>query len=215
MQHYLILQYPYEVIEIALCQNGTIVQSVTEHKFNAIKSTIPNIQALLAQHNLTLQDIAGIGVNVGPGPYNTLRAILTMANGINFAANVPLICCNALELLEKEIASENSLIIFHAFLDHVFYRLKIDDKITQASCSVKDLIILINQQKLDTKILTVGNGAQMHKTILLDQCKNLVFPEKIPAFNSLQTLAQETDQKIKLKHFENAYLKPIYFEDLA
>ena len=49
MQHYFILQYPYETIQISLCQNGKIIQSLTEHKFNAIRSTIPNIQILLTQ----------------------------------------------------------------------------------------------------------------------------------------------------------------------
>src|SRR5271170_8040917 len=108
MSHYIILQYPYESIQIALCKNGSILEQITEHKFNAIRSTIPNIQILLQKHNLTLADIACIGVNIGPGPYNTLRALLTMANGIHFAAKTPLISANALELLSQEYPEQNN-----------------------------------------------------------------------------------------------------------
>src|SRR3990167_2550140 len=124
MQHYLILQYPYDTIQIALCQQGKIIQEITEHKFNAIRRTIPNMQALLDQHNLKLSEISCIGVNVGPGPYNTLRALLTMANGIHFASGVPLVGLSALDLLADQYPQQNTLVFFQAFADHVFYQFK-------------------------------------------------------------------------------------------
>lgn len=215
MQYYLILQYPYETIQIALCQDGKIIQEITEHKHNAIRATIPNIQTLLDNHQLTIENIACIGVNVGPGPYNTLRALLTMANGINFAAKIPLISLNALELLELENQSENSLIILHAFLNHVFYRMKIDGKITEGGCTLSELITMINAQMIQSPILTFGNGATLHQKTLLDQCKHLIFSEPIPTFNSLQILAQQTYEKLKNKNFEQSNLKPIYFDSFA
>ncbi|OGB86328.1 tRNA (adenosine(37)-N6)-threonylcarbamoyltransferase complex dimerization subunit type 1 TsaB [candidate division TM6 bacterium RIFCSPHIGHO2_12_FULL_38_8] len=213
MQHYLILQYPYDTIQIALCQQGKIIQEITEHKFNAIRRTIPNMQALLDQHNLKLSEISCIGVNVGPGPYNTLRALLTMANGIHFAAKIPLISCNALKLLEFENQTENSLVILHAFLDHVFYRMKINNAITEGNCHISELIKIINQQKTSS-IVAIGNGAEMHKALLIDQCKNLKFLEKTPAFNALQTLAEQIYEKLKHKDFEKSYVQPIYFDKI-
>lgn len=214
MQHYLILQYPYETVQIALCQQGKILQSVTEHKHNAIRATIPNIQALLEQHKLKLQNISCIGVNIGPGPYNTLRALLTMANGINFVAKTPLISLNALQLLELENKAENSLILLHAFLNNIFYRMKIGNQIQEGACEISELIKIIQQQKIESSILAIGNSTTQHKKILLDQCKNVIFPKEIPAFNSLEILAKQTYQKLKMKGFDTSYVKPIYFEDL-
>ncbi len=227
MQHYLILQYPYETVQIALCQNGKIIQEIIEHKHNAVRATIPNVQAILNQHDLKLSDISCIGVNVGPGPYNTLRALLTMANGIHFAAQTPLIHLSALELLEFETQTNNSLIILHAFLGHVFYRMKHDEKIIEGGCEISELVKMINElysssqtrsgiQTLKIPTITVGNGAIMHHKTLLNQCsKNLVFPEQISAFNSMQTLAQKTYEKLQKKDFAKNYLQPIYFDNLA
>lgn len=215
MQHYLILQYPYETIQIALCQQGKIITSVMEHKHNAIRATISNIQVLLDQRNLKLSAISCIGVNVGPGPYNTLRAILTMVNGIHFAAKIPLISLNALNLLEFENTTENGLVILHAFLNHVFYRMKVDKIITQGSCEISQLIKIINERKIKETILACGNGATLHKKLLLDQCNNIIFAQPIPAFNSLEILAAQTYEKLKNKVFDDSYVKPIYFEDLV
>lgn len=215
MQHYLVLQYPYETIQVALCQNGNIIQSMTEHKFNAIRSTIPNIQTLLTTHNLKLSDIACIGVNVGPGPYNTLRALLTMANGIHFVTKIPLISLSALQLLQQEYPSQNSLVLLHAFADHVFYRLKTDQTIVQGGCSITTLLALINKQSTVTPIITMGNGAQKYKELLLQDTKKLIFPDPIQKFNSIEMLAKITHEKLVRKTFDDTYIQPIYFENLA
>jgi hypothetical protein len=62
----------------------------------------------------------------------------------------------------------------------------------------------------------LGNGAIMHKQILLDTCRNkLIFSEQIPAFNSMQTLTQATYEKLQKNDFEKKYLQPIYFDNLA
>ena len=64
MSHSIILQYPYETIQIGLCQNDQIISTVTEHKFNAIRLTIPHIQTLLKQQNLTLKDLNFVAVKI-------------------------------------------------------------------------------------------------------------------------------------------------------
>ncbi|MCX5923823.1 MAG: tRNA (adenosine(37)-N6)-threonylcarbamoyltransferase complex dimerization subunit type 1 TsaB [Candidatus Dependentiae bacterium] len=214
MQPYIILQYPYETIQIALCNQGQILTCVQEHKFNAIALTIPHINSILAEHNLTLKDLQCIGVNVGPGPYNTLRALLTMANGINFASGVALVGLSALDLLTAEHPNQNTLIIFQAFADHVFYQFNEQATKEQGACSVNELIKLITTKS--SSFLVLGNGAQMYQKRLIEAAPNkLIFPDCIPAFNSLETLAAKTFEKNEANQFEPGYLKPIYFEDFA
>ena len=58
MSYSLIAQYPYETIDIALCQNGNIISSIVLHKFDATAQTIPAIIQLLNKQNLTLSDIS-------------------------------------------------------------------------------------------------------------------------------------------------------------
>lgn len=213
MRHSIIVQYPYETIDIALCKQGKIIQSFSEHKFHAVSLTIPLIQELLTFHNLQLCDLDFIGVNVGPGPYNTLRALLTMANGINTASKVPLITASALELLEHEHPNNNTIVLLHAFAGHVFYRMKINNEIKQGGCSIQDLALLANKQLLP--MLALGNGATAHQAFLHNHCKShIVFPEIIPTFNKLETLAQITYEKFVKQEIAQSPIRPIYFEEL-
>lgn len=212
MRHSIIVQYPYETIDIALCKQGKIVQSFSEHKFHAVSLTIPRIQELLTTNNLQLCDLDFIGVNVGPGPYNTLRAILTMVNGINIVSKVPLITTSALELLEHEYPNQNTIVLFHAFAGNVFYRMNINSEIKQGGCSIQDLVVLINKQQ---PILALGNGATAHHAFLHNHCNShIVFPNIIPSFNKLETLAQITYEKFEKQDTTQAPIRPIYFEEL-
>ncbi|MCX5923293.1 MAG: tRNA (adenosine(37)-N6)-threonylcarbamoyltransferase complex dimerization subunit type 1 TsaB [Candidatus Dependentiae bacterium] len=214
MLPYIILQYPYDKIEVALCDNGNIIQLAQEHKFNAIKSTIPHISSMLENHNLKLSDLKFIGVNVGPGPYNTLRALLTMANGIHFASKIPLIKLTALELLSLEHENENTLIIFQAFADNVFYQYKENTKTKTGACSINQLIEKLNKQS--TVFLALGNGAQMYKEKLQKHAgNNVTFPSTIPLFNSIESMAKKSLDLFLQNKLETDYLKPIYFEDLS
>lgn len=214
MHPYIILQYPYDKIDVALCNNGNIIQLAQEHKFNAIKSTIPNISNMLEIHGLTLKDLNFIGVNVGPGPYNTLRAILTMANGIHFASQVPLIKLTALDLLGDEYENQNTLVVLQAFADNVFYQFKDTNLIQTGACKINELIEKLNNKS--QPFLALGNGALAHKEKLEKEAVGkIIFPKTIPLFNSIQSLAKKSFELSLQNKFEKDYLKPIYFEDLS
>ncbi len=212
MSYSIILQYPYEAIQIALCKNGTVLNTTTEHKFNAVRTTIPNIQTLLQQHNLQLQNLDFIAVNVGPGPYNTLRALLTMANGIHFVTKIPLIACDALQLLSDEQKSNNPLVLLNAFLDHVFFQINFKNTTQRGACSITTLIELIGSKK--ESFVALGNGAKTYKKLLLENTNNIIFTDSISEFNTISTLAEHSFNIFQNKKYTADYVKPIYFEDL-
>lgn len=214
MKDYLILQYPYEFTQVALCQKGKIVDSIEENKFNAVKMAIPNIEALLERNNITLKDIEFIGVNTGPGPYNTLRALITTTNGIHFVNKKPLVSLSAIDLLLSEHQEQSTLAILNAFAGHVFYGFNTPDKKEQGYCSIDNLIQKINKQS--EQLLLIGNGAQMHTQKLLHDAKNnIIIPSNVPAFNSLETLAQHAYEAYNNKQIEPSYLKPKYLQSPA
>lgn len=213
MSHYLIVQYPYDFIDIALCYQGKIVSSQSIHKHEAIGQTIPVIQQLLLTQNIDLSKLTCIGVNVGPGPYNTLRGLLTMMNGIHRITNIPLITNNALHLMNLEHQDNEHVIILNAFENHVFFSLWTNQIQLQAACHINDLIDLINQQPHAT--YAYGNGALKYQQELSSQCHSIHFTHQTPLFNKLETLAQQTylmQNQADLP--KNNYIKPIYFEDL-
>jgi tRNA A37 threonylcarbamoyladenosine modification protein TsaB len=212
MHYYLIVQYPYETVDIGLCQNGKVLNSISLHKFDAISKTIPSIQQLLASQNLTLSDISFFGANVGPGPYNTLRAILTMLNGIHNINKIPLVGINALDLVSQEIKEQNYIVVLNAFENNLFYKLQNSSQALYGASSVAEIINIIN---LQPQMLTIqGNGAIKYLA-QFKNCKKIIWPEEITPFNRLETLAHASYNKFIGNDFTISYLKPTYFEDLA
>jgi len=214
MPYFLIVQYPYETIDIALCNNELTVHTESLHKYQAIGQTIPTIQNILMQHQLALTDLACIGANVGPGPYNTLRGILTMMNGIHTVNGIPLISLNALDLLSIEHSSQNHIILLQAFENHLFYHLQTSTVREQGGSSISDLITMINAQP--DQLHVYGNGAIKYQAKLEAACPSkLIFNNPIQPFSTLTTLAQETYKKYRAGQFVTDYLRPIYFEDMV
>lgn len=214
MKPYLILQYPYEHIEIALCSEGKIESSIQESKMTAVQLTIPHIEQLLAQANISIKDLAFIGVNTGPGPYNTLRALITTANGIHFVQKIPLVNGCALDLLLSEQAQTSSLVIFNAFAQHVFYAFNTSTSKERGYCSIEQLIKKIMHQ--NEQLLLLGNGAILYQKQLLQEVKSkIIFYEKTPLFNSLETFAKQAYLDYKMKKIAPAYLMPKYLQSPA
>lgn len=208
----MIIQYPYETVDIGLCQNGKVLNYISFHKFEAVSKTIPSIQQLLRSENLQLSDLSFFGANVGPGPYNTLRALLTMLNGIHSINKIPLIGINALDLISQEIEQQNYIILLNAFENHLFYKLKNSFQVYYGANSVTEIINTINFQPDELTIQ--GNGAikYLHQ---FKSCPKILWPTEITTFNKLETLASVSYNKFIENDFPIEYLRPIYFEDLA
>jgi tRNA A37 threonylcarbamoyladenosine modification protein TsaB len=212
MPYSLIVQYPYETIQVAVCKDGNIISSATVHKFNATAETIPTIIELLKAHGLQLSDLLFFGINIGPGPYNTLRAILTMINAIHKVTKITLVTSNGLELLGQEVTEKNSLIILNAFENHIFYQIKTDFGVEQGACSLEELTKIISNQK--NQFLIQGNGAIKYEKEL-KMINNINWPENLLSFNKLETLGSKTFERFQSHDFNEQFLKPIYFEDMA
>lgn len=214
MSHYIIVQYSYQAVDIAICQKSSILQSVSLHKFQAVAQTIPTIQQLLIFQGISMSDIDYIGVNVGPGPYNTLRALLTMVNGIHKTLNIKIIASNALDLMTIEQNSHDHIIMLQAFEGHLYFNLYLNGVAQSGGASVDDIAAKINA--LPHPIHAYGNGAQKYQSLFQTLCPDqLIINPDIPAFNSLQTLAAQIFTKYVHNKFHHGYVQPMYFDDMA
>ncbi len=207
MPHIITIQYPYESITITLSDNQTIVAHKIITKFKAISDLLPTLQAMLSEHNLTLADIACIGVNIGPGPFNTLRSIIATVNAIAFALKTPLIACNGLQLLAQSYPTENTVAILDAFGQDVYFYITSTQE--QGYDSIENLCKKV-QTLPQEKINFIGNAACKHRNIIskmLDQ-KALINDQVI--FASPQSLVDTTAQQFADKKVEQE-LFPLYF----
>ncbi len=63
--------------------------------------TLPIIQTLLEEANLTLAQLDGMAISVGPGAFTGLRIGCGLVQGMAFAHNIPVFTCTTLEALAE------------------------------------------------------------------------------------------------------------------
>ena len=208
MSHLITVQYPYQHLEVSFLKNQTIVETKKIPKFEAVKLLIPTIQSLLDQHHCKLNEIAAIGINVGPGPFNTLRSIITTANGINFVNKTPLIACNGLTMLLQN--KPNTVALLNAFGKDVYFAF--NDK--QGYCSIANLVNDLNNEFSNETIEFIGNGSIQHKDFIIKSFAGTATFNANQEFASPEAMANETYQHFVNKNFTKQ-LRPLYFQSPA
>src|SRR5471030_2525471 len=97
MKHYLSIQNTYTHVEMALFQDGQLINWVSEDKLRASKHFILLIAGLLQEHQIKFSDLSFVAVNQGPGPFTTLRVVIASVNGLSYATKIPLVGIDALD----------------------------------------------------------------------------------------------------------------------
>ncbi len=200
---YLTIHYPYEYIEIGLYQDSICIAQTQEHKFKASMMLIPMIDAILKNNNIQLSDLNYIAINNGPAPYNTLRALIATANAISFAKKIPLIGCNALELLTDFYAIKNyeTVALLQAFAGHVYFKHNQIEKY----CTIEELPTLLSANK---KYYFIGNAVIKYEAALKALFPHSLYNAEI-LFPELFICAKQSLQLFKEKKY-NFELQPIY-----
>ena len=207
MSYFITIQYPYQYLTITLSDDTTIVETQTVSKFQAISLLIPTLKTMLDTHSLTLADIACIGINTGPGPFNTLRSIIATANGISFAKQIPLVGCNGLDLMLQEAPDQNTVVILDAFGSDVYFAIKSSSM--QGYNSIENLIAELNHST-DTTINFMGNGAIKHQEYIVNNFTGSAIFMDDCLFASPQSLVNATFSKFSQGLVEKEIF-PLYF----
>lgn len=207
MPYFITIQYPYQYLTITLSDNTQVLSTQTISKFQAISQLIPAFNTLLLEHNLTLADIACIGINTGPGPFNTLRSIIATANGIAFATGIPLVGCNGLDLMLFEHDNANTVAILDAFGSDVYFAIKLSGKMGYNS--IENVIAELNNSGQE-KIIFIGNGAIKYKELILNNFTEIAIFQDDCLFASTQALVDATYNKFSQGLTEKEIF-PLYF----
>lgn len=163
MATYLVLQNTYHTVELALFKDSTLQASHFLDKMVASKLLIPELNNLLQSTNQALHDLDFIGVNQGPGPFTTLRVVITTANGLAFATGIPLIGVDGLDALIQEFESPayaTCVALLNAFNNDVYFGIKTEQGLRKGVQN----IVTLTQELINTEgmIQLMGNGAQLY-----------------------------------------------------
>lgn len=207
---------------VSLANNGSVIafKEINERNKHAEVITL-FINEVLVSAGKNYSDLDAVAVSCGPGSYTGLRIGVSVAKGLCFALDIPLIAIETLTAMAHGAVNNNSgwldqetllCPMIDARRMEVFtsiFNAK-GEKIQNTSAEIineDSFADLLQTQKM----LFFGDGAEKCSD-RLNKNANAVF---LPGFiNSATYLAQLADNKFKDKSFESvAYFEPFYLKD--
>lgn len=212
-----------EVCSVTISKNGELLFiKETSEGLSHSKLLTVFIEELLAENDFKLNQLDAIAVSKGPGSYTGLRIGVSVAKGLCYGLDIPLISVNSLEIMgiysAKQFAKDSTNnVLFCPMIDArrmevytALYNAK-GEEIKSVSAEIIEEDFLSDYLK-DSKILFFGNGADKCKTQITHP--NAIFegPEK----TSAQFMQILTELKYNKKEFENvAYFEPFYLKNFV
>jgi len=216
-----------EVCSVSLTESGNqIVLKESNEGFNHSKSLTVFIEELFKENNLKINALEAVAVSKGPGSYTGLRIGVSVAKGLCYGLNIPLISVCSLESMavhtasniEKYVSERNSLpFLFCPMIDarrmEVYTALYNPEgsEIRPVSAEIIDENFL--SDFIDThQILIFGNGAEKCKDRI--KHKNVIFAG--PTETSAQFMQTISEIKFNKQKFEDvAYFEPFYLKNFV
>lgn len=195
--------------------SGNELAMLRSEEQNAHAEKLPlMVQEVLKDAGMTTRDLRAVGVSGGPGSYTGLRIGTSLAKGICYALNLPLISLNGLlGLFEASVQRDTA----------DYYVCHLDARRDEVYSEIYDANGRIFQ-KLSVVILTpdtyVGlNGRQIAlcgnaTEKILKLCNIQPVPQVFTAEPEARFLCKEASKKFNNNKFEDlAYFEPLYFKD--
>lgn len=216
-----------EVCSVALSKNGNLLfEKESRDGLRHSELLTVFIEQLFNENNIDFNSLDAIAVCKGPGSYTGLRIGISVAKGLCYALEKPLISVGTLDSLanftSKNIAlfgdfeKENNVLIcpmIDARRMEVYTALynKTGDIIQPVSAEIIDENSFTDFLK-QNKILFFGNGAEKCKAQLTHP--NAVF--KGPSMTSARFMQILAEEKHNKKEFEDiAYFEPFYLKNFV
>lgn len=217
------LETATNLCSVALCNSKGVIslRESSEPKSHAAFLTV-FIDEILKENHIKASDLKAIAVSKGPGSYTGLRIGVSVAKGITYAANIPLIGIETLKSMFWGISDDITKIlsvdndtIFCPMLDarrmEIYYALYDKAGNTLKSISAE---IIDNESFTEIpeyqKIIFFGDGAGKCREVI--RRKNVHFAEQYEI--SASHMYRPAFQAFKNKQFEDvAYFEPFYLKD--
>ncbi|MGH7794399.1 MAG: tRNA (adenosine(37)-N6)-threonylcarbamoyltransferase complex dimerization subunit type 1 TsaB [Candidatus Binatia bacterium] len=163
---------------VALVENGELLVEQIQARLaggprgNHAEVILPLIQSLFNKAKITLSDLSGMAVSIGPGSFTGLRIGLATAKGMAYESNLPLIGVSTLHAGAARVRNFDGLIgsMLDARKSEVYLALfrrsqKTLTRLTpDAAVSVKSAVELVRKyQTVGSSALLIGSGAKAYE----------------------------------------------------
>jgi len=216
-----------EVCSVTLAENGrTLFQKESDEGLNHSKLLTVFIQDIFEENNFEMSKLDAVAVSKGPGSYTGLRIGVSVAKGLCYGLDKPLIGIGSLELMGVYAAQNTKEFYGCENTDKLLFCPMIDARrmevYTALYNSKGEQILPVSAEIIDEnsfqeylkdyKILFFGNGAEKCKEQITHE--NALFEG--PAKTSARFMQNLTESKYNKKEFEDvAYFEPFYLKDFV
>ncbi len=145
----------------ALVMPNSIVASKKLGGTSHSKTLMPAIDEMLNEYNVSLSDIDGIAVDIGPGSFTGVRIGVATANGLAFGANKPIIGVTSLLALRHSIPKYDVVAaLIDAKHDSVYAAIYNKDSEIFPACAtpIEELL-----HHIPSNCVCIGDGALAYK----------------------------------------------------
>ncbi len=209
-----------QVCSASIAKNGKVIafKESFEDRSHASLLTV-FIDELLSENGIKPDYLEAVCVSEGPGSYTGLRIGVSVAKGICYAKNIPLIAANTLQAMasmaSNKITGEKNLLcpMIDARRMEV-YSAVFNSDITQIRKTIAEIIDEHSYAKelLLNKIAFFGDGADKCKQLIKHD--NALFIDGIyPSAKYMAPLAQKAFNNKQFK--DVAYFEPFYLKDFV
>ncbi|WP_423147966.1 tRNA (adenosine(37)-N6)-threonylcarbamoyltransferase complex dimerization subunit type 1 TsaB [Rubrolithibacter danxiaensis] len=205
---------------VALSLEGKVIafEERDEKNIHAAKITL-FIEKVMADAAKSMNDLDAIAVSKGPGSYTGLRIGVSVAKGLCFALDIPLIAVDTLQSMTKGIIALNVYdqdTLFCPMIDArrmevytALYNSELEEILPVEAKIIDEHAF---EEVLEKKpIVFFGDGASKCKAVLADN-KNAHFYAEFS--NSAKHMSAAAYSKFRSRQFEDtAYFEPFYLKD--
>jgi tRNA threonylcarbamoyladenosine biosynthesis protein TsaB len=215
------------ICSVALSNNYELIgtREVHNDKSHASMLTVL-IEGLLKEKEVEIQSLDAIAVSKGPGSYTGLRIGVSVAKGLSYGLNVPMIAVNTLQLLSMGFLQTEYLRKFNLNSAKTLLCPMIDARRMEVYRALFNLNGLpeseilaevINETSFDeylveNKIIFFGNGSDKCREVI--HHPNAIFVDGFnPNASSMISLAYEA--YVSEDFVDTAYFEPYYLKDFV
>lgn len=198
---------------VSLAKNGETIlcKEIAEQGYSHAEKLHVFIEEILKETAITVRDLKAIAVSKGPGSYTGLRIGISTAKGLCYALDIPLISVDTLQVLAKQVAVENGLIVPMIDARRMeVYSAVFDKNHTKIMEVQAEVLTEDSYTEMTEAVYFIGDCQEKCKTVMTKSNFHFL-PEIIfPSANEMSSLSYE---KFTKNDFENvAYFEPFYLK---
>lgn len=203
-----------ENCSVALHWNNTLHTQVAESPREHSQRLLPFVEQVLQQGQVSLAQLDGLVVGVGPGSFTGVRIGVSMAQGLAFSCGLPVFAVSSLQALAQRAIRQHQAPAVAACIDarmgEVYYALYQNDNgvalpITEPAVAEPSADLLSVHEPAG--FYTAGTGWDTYAEIL-DPDKRLVHTTdcRLPLAEDMLTLAA----RVEMSAVDAEHLEPLY-----